>query len=84
MIIEVNLESDVCANVNNSLAPRVYAISLFQCLPVSLNCGPDSFGLGAGFGKQNAEELIKEAGFQSVDAQIHSDVPKSVVYVCKR
>ncbi|HEU4446026.1 MAG TPA: class I SAM-dependent methyltransferase [Nitrososphaeraceae archaeon] len=48
-------------NVENPLGPTLYSISTMHCMTVSLAYNGE--GLGTVWGRQKAEEMLKEAGF---------------------
>jgi SAM-dependent methyltransferase len=52
-------------NIDHPIGPFLYAISCMHCMTVSLAQGGD--GLGAMWGRQKAEELLKKAGFRSIE-----------------
>ena len=83
MILDIGIDSQVSSNVGNLRAAMVYTISQFHCMPVSLHCGPDAWGLGAGWGWQRAEKLFKEFGFSSVEMRKYNDGFDSTIYICK-
>lgn len=48
-------------NIENPLGPTLYSISTMHCMTVSLAYNGE--GLGTVWGRQKAEEMLKEAGF---------------------
>ena len=62
---------------NGPEGSSVYTISLFHCMPVSLN-EPGGWGLGAAWGVERAEKLFLDSGFSSVD------VKGGGVFVCSK
>lgn len=48
-------------NMENPLGPTLYSISTMHCMTVSLAYNGE--GLGTVWGRQKAEEMLKEAGF---------------------
>ena len=48
-------------NLENPLGPTLYSISTMHCMTVSLAYNGE--GLGTVWGRQKAEEMLKEAGF---------------------
>lgn len=54
-------------NIEHPLGPALYTVSCMHCMSVSLAQGGD--GLGAMWGREKAQELLKEAGFE--DIEIH-------------
>lgn len=51
-------------NFDNPIAPMLYTISCMHCMSVSLSQG--GAGLGACWGRELAEQMLREAGFKSV------------------
>lgn len=51
-------------NVGGPLAPFIYTISCMHCMSVSL--GQGGAGLGAAWGEQTAERMLREAGFSRI------------------
>lgn len=56
--------SHVHHNIGRPLSPFVYTISCMHCMSVSLAQG--GVGLGAAWGREKAEEMLGEAGFQQI------------------
>ncbi len=56
--------SHVHQNIGRPLSPFVYTISCMHCMSVSLAQG--GVGLGAAWGREKAEEMLREAGFQKI------------------
>ena len=52
-------------NVDHPAGPFLYAISCMHCMTVSL--AQEGEGLGAMWGRQKAEELLRQAGFRSIE-----------------
>jgi ubiquinone/menaquinone biosynthesis C-methylase UbiE len=48
-------------NIENPLAPTLYTVSTMHCMTVSLAYNGE--GLGAVWGRQKAQQMLKEAGF---------------------
>jgi cyclopropane fatty-acyl-phospholipid synthase-like methyltransferase len=61
LIQDIAASSHVHENMNNPLAPTLYTFSTMHCMTVSLAYNGE--GLGAVWGKQKAEQKLKEAGF---------------------
>jgi len=79
VFLDIGLDSNMENNIGNPAASCIYSNSLLCCLPTSLSFGPDAWGLGAGWGKQRAEELFLQHGFKSIDAEKYGD--NDIVYV---
>src|SRR5262249_12972478 len=65
LMVDMNLSSHLEQNVGNPVAPFLYTVSLFHCMQVSLAEGGE--GLGAAWGREQAEALLAEAGFATVE-----------------
>jgi len=67
LMVDINAQSSLEDNVGLPWAGLLYAVSTFHCMSVSLGQGGD--GLGAVWGVQTAERMLREAGF--VDVVVH-------------
>lgn len=52
-------------NLDHPLGPLLYTVSCMHCMTVSLAQGGE--GLGAMWGRETAQELLREAGFTQID-----------------
>lgn len=68
-------------NLDLPLGPFLYTISCMHCMTVSLAQGGD--GLGAMWGVELAEELLCEAGFESVEQKLLDHDPVNVYIVAR-
>jgi 2-polyprenyl-3-methyl-5-hydroxy-6-metoxy-1,4-benzoquinol methylase len=64
LMMEPNMSSDLDDNIGD-IGVINYGISLLHCMTQSLAIG--GVGLGAGWGRQRAEEMAREAGFTSFE-----------------
>lgn len=64
LMMEPNMSSDLDENIGD-IGVINYGISLLHCMTQSLAIG--GMGLGAGWGRQRAEEMAREAGFSSFE-----------------
>ena len=62
---DILASSELQKNLDNPLAPMLYTISCMHCMTVSLSQG--GAGLGACWGRELAEKMLREAGFTSVE-----------------
>ncbi len=67
MMQDIDVSSEPVDNINHPLGATVYTVSCLHCMTVSL--AQDGLGLGAAWGVQRAEQMLREAGFE--DVQIH-------------
>ncbi|XP_072047617.1 S-adenosylmethionine-dependent methyltransferase Rv2258c-like isoform X2 [Amphiura filiformis] len=78
---DVYTHSSMAKNIQFSYAPMVYNYSVLNCMAVSLN--EDGMGLGAAWGIEKAEEMIRAAGFTEVKlTQCPTDF--DMMFVCKK
>ena len=68
-------------DLDHPLGPLLYTISLFHCMTVSLAQGGS--GLGAMWGRQRAEALLREAGFRGIDVHRLPHDPQNDYYVIR-
>ncbi len=61
---DIRASSVLDGNVDHPVAPLLYTISTFHCMPVSLAQGGE--GLGTMWGREKAKELLSEAGFSRI------------------
>lgn len=64
---DIHSTGHVHTNMDHPLGPTLYTVSTMHCMSVSLAQGGD--GLGTMWGREKAQELLKEAGFE--DIEIH-------------
>ena len=74
--------SDVARNIGGALAPFIYTISCMHCMTVSLAQG--GAGLGAAWGRELAESMLADAGFDSVRVNTLDHDIMNYFYVCKK
>lgn len=71
---DIKASSLVEKNAENPLGPFIYAISCMHCMTVSLASG--GMGLGAAWGRELAERMLREAGFRSVEVK---ELPHDII-----
>lgn len=64
---DIGLRTAHHENMNHPMAPFIYTISTMHCMTVSLAQG--GMGLGAAWGVDLAEQMLREAGFTTVDVK---------------
>jgi SAM-dependent methyltransferase len=82
LMVDIKASSDLDENIDNPLAPALYAFSLFHCMSVSLGLG--GAGLGTVWGRQLATSMLHEAGFTRVEIREIEDDPFNDFYVCRK
>ena len=78
---DIRASSSLDKNMNHSLAPYLYTVSCLHCMTVSL--AQEGKGLGAMWGKELAIEMLKDAGFSSVDVKELAHDPINYYYIAK-
>ena len=77
---DIDAATAVAANIGRPLAPFIYTISCMHCMTVSLAQG--GVGLGAAWGEQLAQAMLKDAGFRSISThRLEHDI-MNLYYVC--
>lgn len=61
---DIHGHSHVHDNLDNPLAPLLYTVSCMHCMTVSLAQGGE--GLGAMWGREKAQEMLRDAGFSRI------------------
>lgn len=82
LCVDFRASSELAGNLDHPLGPFFYAISCMHCMTVSLADG--GMGLGTMWGEQVATEMLRAAGFGSVEiAHVDGDIT-STYYICRR
>ena len=81
VMVEFDFSSHLEENIRNPYAVLYYTFSLMHCIPVSFGQGGP--GLGAVWGLEEAEKMLKVAGFSEV-SYFKSPRPQNCVFVCRR
>jgi 2-polyprenyl-3-methyl-5-hydroxy-6-metoxy-1,4-benzoquinol methylase len=68
-------------NINHPLGPFLYTISCMHCMSVSL--AQNGAGLGAMWGRERAIEMLKGAGFSSVEVKTLEHDFQNYYYIAK-
>ncbi|GAU09867.1 class I SAM-dependent methyltransferase [Desulfoplanes formicivorans] len=79
-MVDIAASSRLEANQDHSMGPFLYTVSLMHCMPVGLVDGGE--GLGMMWGREKAEAMLREAGFDRVEvAEIPND-PFNLHFLC--
>ena len=78
---DIKGSSRVHLNRSHPLGTLLYTISCMHCMTVSLAQGGE--GLGAMWGREKAEELLREAGFSSIEVHELTHDIQNYYYVCR-
>jgi 2-polyprenyl-3-methyl-5-hydroxy-6-metoxy-1,4-benzoquinol methylase len=79
---DINGSAHVHNNVDHPIGTLLYTLSCMHCMTVSLAQG--GAGLGAMWGRETAERLIREAGFGSVDVHELPHDFQNCYYICRK
>jgi SAM-dependent methyltransferase len=82
VMVDIKAHSALEDNLDNPLAPLLYAVSTLHCMTVSLAGG--GAGLGTVWGEELAREMLAAAGFVDVQVFDVPDDPLEAVYVARR
>jgi len=78
---DIRASSKLENNMDHSLAPYLYTVSCLHCMTVSL--AQEGKGLGAMWGKELATQMLKDAGFSSVEVKDLPHDPINYYYLAK-
>ena len=81
-MVDIAAESDISGNLDHPMGPFLYTVSLMHCMPVGLVDG--GTGLGMMWGRQKAQAMLAEAGFQQVQRLDIPDDPFNDHYYCRK
>ncbi|MFW5652831.1 MAG: class I SAM-dependent methyltransferase [Planctomycetota bacterium] len=76
---DIDLSSDPSDNIDHPLAAMLYSISCMHCMTVSLARG--GLGLGTAWGRQRAEAMLNEAGFDQIRLHRFEHDVQNVIYI---
>lgn len=84
-MLEMNSSERLEENMELPMATMFYTISLFNCLPLSLN-SPNSAGLGTLPSPSTFFTILQEAGFQRTKINFHTipGEPNRKMWICTK
>lgn len=82
LCVDISASSNVEENLDHPLGPMMYSISTFHCMTVSLAL--DGAGLGTMWGEQLANQMLRDAGFATVETKRLPEDIFNVYYVAKK
>lgn len=62
---DIDASSEPAENIDHPLGAFIYTVSCLHCMTVSL-AQPGGIGLGAAWGVQKAESMLRDAGFEEI------------------
>ena len=80
-MVDIDARSDHAGNKEHPMGPFLYTVSLMHCMPVGLV--DQGTGLGMMWGRERAESLLREAGFDSIELQEMEHDPFNLHYLCR-
>ena len=81
-MVDIAARSNLGDNLDHSMGPFLYTVSLMHCMPVGLVDG--GAGLGMMWGREKAVEMLKDAGFQKVQVLEMPDDPFNLHFFCRK
>ncbi|MCB2147159.1 MAG: class I SAM-dependent methyltransferase [Deltaproteobacteria bacterium] len=81
-MIDIAAESDIDGNRDHPMGAFLYTVSLMHCMPVGLVDG--GAGLGMMWGRQLAEGMLEQAGFERVSVMEIPDDPFNLHFFCRK
>jgi 2-polyprenyl-3-methyl-5-hydroxy-6-metoxy-1,4-benzoquinol methylase len=80
-MIDINAGSNHADNMDHPMGPFLYTVSLMHCMPIGLN--DQGSGLGMMWGKEKAEALLREAGFDKIELMEMEHDPFNLHFLCR-
>lgn len=80
-MVDIKACSNPADNMEHPLGPFLYTVSLMHCMPIGLN--DHGTGLGMMWGREKAEALLKEAGFEHIEILEMEHDGFNLHYLCK-
>ena len=65
LMVDIRASSNLEDNIDSPFGPFLYTVSTMHCMTVSLAQG--GAGLGTVWGEQRAEQMLRDAGFGSIE-----------------
>ncbi|ASN19736.1 class I SAM-dependent methyltransferase [Arthrobacter sp. YN] len=79
LMVDINASSRLEENVHLPWAAFLYTISTFHCMAVSLGQGGE--GLGTVWGRERAADMLRDAGFRSVEVKELEEDPFNAYFI---
>jgi 2-polyprenyl-3-methyl-5-hydroxy-6-metoxy-1,4-benzoquinol methylase len=80
-MIDIKAYSNHADNLDHPMGPFLYTVSLMHCMPVGLK--DNGTGLGMMWGREQAEAMLKEAGFESIEVLEMENDSFNLHYLCR-
>jgi ubiquinone/menaquinone biosynthesis C-methylase UbiE len=79
-MVDIAARTNLADNLDHPMGSFLYAVSLMHCLPVGLVDGGS--GLGMMWGREKAVEMLKAAGFTTVQVEAIPEDPFNLHFFC--
>lgn len=79
---DIGASSEVQNNMEHPLGPLLYTVSCMHCMTVSL--AQDGDGLGAMWGREKATQLLKTAGFTTIEIRLLPHDIQNEYYIIRK
>jgi SAM-dependent methyltransferase len=80
-MIDIKASSCLAENLDHPMGVFLYTVSLMHCMPVGLN--ENGAGLGMMWGREKAEVMLAEAGFEQVEILEMAHDGFNLHYLCR-
>ncbi len=80
-MIDIKAFSHHADNLDHPMGPFLYTVSLMHCMPVGLN--DNGTGLGMMWGREKAEAMLSEAGFENIEVIEMEHDGFNLHYLCR-
>ena len=82
LCVDTSASSKLAENLDHPLGPFLYTVSCMHCMTVSLADG--GMGLGTMWGEETARQMLREAGFTSIEAKrLDGDIVNAYIIASK-
>ncbi|MBU1056493.1 MAG: class I SAM-dependent methyltransferase [Proteobacteria bacterium] len=80
-MVDIKASSNLADNMAHPMGAFLYTVSLMHCMPIGLN--DNGTGLGMMWGREKAEKLLAEAGFEYIEVCEMENDSFNLHYLCK-
>jgi len=80
-MIDIKASSNLADNLDHPMGAFLYTVSLMHCMPVGLN--DNGYGLGMMWGREKAQSLLAEAGFEHIEVLEMEHDSFNLHYLCR-
>ena len=81
-MIDIKANSDHKDNLDHPMGAFLYTVSLMHCMPIGLT--DNGTGLGMMWGREQAEAMLRQAGFEHVEVLNMENDEFNLHYMCKK